>query len=241
MPAEPPNTLESPRPVPWTTQMVIAYVVLVLGVDTLIALRFHWPFPWVRLDLHLTTFFPSLRGTPWGAFDLFKFLFWLVIPLAVCLPGMNWRYLLRGPWKKLDLALVGALAGLGMATMLLIPLVPSLAETYLSHGELTTQQKWHLLLGGLAWNASWLIGWEFMHRYMLLSAARMAAPRWGWLLVPLSETLYHLQKPGLEVLGMLALSVVLTLWCVKRGNWLLGFVVHLIIEVELLIFMVMMG
>jgi hypothetical protein len=35
----------------------------------------------------------------------------------------------------------------------------------------------------------------------------------------------------------LALSVVLTLWCMKRGNWLLGFLVHLIIEVELLIFL----
>jgi membrane protease YdiL (CAAX protease family) len=89
----------------------------------------------------------------------------------------------------------------------------------------------------MAWNASWLIGWEFMHRYMLLGAAQKAAPHWGWLLVPLSETLYHLQKPPIEMLGMLALSVVLTLWCMKRGNWLLGFLVHLIIEVELLIFL----
>ena len=28
-----------------------------------------------------------------------------------------------------------------------------------------------------------------------------------------------------EALGMLAFSVVLTLWCMKRGNWLLGFLV----------------
>lgn len=223
--------------IPWVTILVIAYVAVVLGVDSLIAMRFQWPFPWSRLDWHLSNTFPSLRDTPWEGFDLFKFVFWFLVPFAACLPGMNWKYLLRGPWKKWDLILVGALAVVGMGVMFLIPLVPALSATYLGHGNLTLEQKWPNFLRAMAWNASWLVGWEFMHRYMLLGAARRAWPRWGWLLVPLSETLYHLQKPPIEMLGMMALSAVLTLWCMKRGNWLLGFVVHLIIEVELLIFL----
>jgi hypothetical protein len=216
-------------------------VVLVLGVDTLVALRVEWPLSWVSLDWQLSNTFPSLRGTPWAAFDLFKFVFWFLIPFAACLPGMNWGYLLRGPWKRWDLGLVLALAVLGMGVMFLIPLVPALKATYLGHGTLTPEQKVRLFLGAMAWNASWLIGWEFLHRYLLLGAARKAWPRLGWLLVPLSETLYHLQKPGLEALGMMAFSIVLTLWCMRRGNWLLGFLVHLIIEVELLIFMTMIA
>jgi hypothetical protein len=229
------------RLVPWATVFVIGYVVLALGVDSLVASRVQWPFPWSRLDWDLSMVFPSLRLSPWAGFDVFKFLFWFVVPFAICLPGMNWKYLLRGPWKKWDLILVGALAAVGMGVMFLIPLVPALSATYLGHGTMTPEQKTQYFLGVLAWNLSWLPGWEFMHRYMLLGAAQRSWPRWGWLLVPLSETLYHLQKPGIEALGMMAFSVVLTFWCMKRGNWLLGFVVHLIIEVELLIFLTMIA
>lgn len=225
----------------WVPLFVITYVVVVLGIDSLVAMRVQWPFPWSRLNWDLSTTFPSLRSTPWAGFDLFKFVFWLLVPFALCLPGMNWKYLLRGPWKKWDLILVGALAVVGMGVMFLIPLVPALSATYLGHGTLTPEQKTQYFLGVLAWNVSWLVGWEFLHRYMLLGAAQKTWPRWGWLLVPLSETLYHLQKPGIEALGMMAFSVVLTLWCMKRGNWLLGFVVHLIIEVELLIFLTMIA
>ena len=193
--------------IPWITKLVVVYVFLVLGADTLIAARVEWPFPWVLLDWDLSKSFPSLRGTPWAGFDLFKFVFWFVIPFAAGLPGMDWKYLLRGPWKKWDLGFVVALAVLGMGAMFLIPLVPALKATYLGHGTFTPEQKWRYFLGAMAWNASWLIGWEFLHRYMLLGAARKAWPRWGWLLVPLSETLYHLQKPDLEALGMMAFSL----------------------------------
>lgn len=225
----------------WVTILVIVYVDIALGVDSLIAMRFRWPFPWSRLDWHLATAFPGLRDTPWAGFDLFKFVFWFLIPFAMCLPGMNWKYLVGGPWKKVDLILVGILTAVGMGVMFLIPLVPALSATYLGHGNLTPEQKTQYFLGAMVWNLSWLVGWEFMHRYLLLGAARRAWPGWGWLLVPLAETLYHLQKPGVEALGMLAFSVVLTMWCMKRGNWLLGFVVHLIIEVELLIFLTMIA
>lgn len=233
----------------WVAGIVVFYVFVALLTDTLAAQGASWPIPWNLFDWDLRAIMPRFQHAPWGGFDLFKFVFWLVIPLAVCLPGMDWRYLLRGPWQRADLVLVGGLAIFGMAAMFLIPLIPALREIYPSMGRLPAEQKWLYVQHAMIWNLSWLPGWEFLHRYFLLKAVQrepldrgrflpgMRLSQWGWLLIPLSETLYHLQKPGLEALGMGALSVVITFWCLKRRNWLLGFLVHLIIEIELLIFM----
>jgi len=235
----------------WIAALAALYIFVVLAVDTLAAQRVQWPFPWSRLQWHLSTTFPTLRGTPWGAFDIYKFLFWLVIPFAICAPRMDWRYL-AGKWDRWDALLVGGLALLGMAAMFVIPLVPALQTTYPGMGHLTAAQKWQYVHGAMVWNVSWLFGWEFLHRYMLLKAVQRAPltgswgmpgnslNQWYWLAVPLSETLYHLQKPGIEALGMCFFSVILTLWCLKRKNWLVACLVHLIIEVELLVFMTLL-
>jgi hypothetical protein len=61
--------------------------------------------------------------------------------------------------------------------------------------------------------------------------------RLAWLIVPLSEFLYHLYKPGIEAIGMAAFSVLLTWWALQRRNILLPFLVHLIIEIELVLFL----
>ena len=232
--------------------IVVAYVIIVLAVDTLAVQRVQWPFPWSRLQWHLGTTFPGLRETPWGAFDLYKFVFWFLIPFAVSLPRMEWRYLV-GKWDRWDALLVGGLTVLGMAAMFLIPLVPALQATYRSLDHLTPEQKWSYVQRIMVWNVSWLFGWEFLHRYVLLRAAQRAplTGRWGfpapkltqyyWLLVPLSETVYHLQKPLVEAGGMLAFSLVLTLWCLVRKKWLVACLVHLIIEVELAVFMTLLG
>lgn len=227
--------------IPWVTKLVIVYVTAALGADTLVATGVNWPFHWQELAWRPGTLHSSLDVAPWSRFDLFKFSFWFLVPFIACLPGMNWRYLVRGPWKRGDVAFVGALTILGMGAMFLIPLVPALKAIYPDMGDLSTVQKWDFFSSRMVWTLSWLIGWEFLHRYLLLGAAQKAWPKWGWVIVPLSETLYHLQKPGLEAVGMMAFSVVLTLWCMKRSNWLLGFLVHLIIEVELLIFMTMIA
>jgi hypothetical protein len=237
----------------WLVAIVVVYILLVLGVDMLAAMRVQWPFPWVRLEWHLSTTFPSLRGTACAAFDVYKFLFWLVIPFVACLWRMDWRYLLFSRWKKWDLILVGGLAVLGMAVMFIIPHVPALKAIYPSMGALSIEQKMAYVQRAMLWNVSWIFGWEFLHRYCLLRVVQVAplTGRWGlpawkpsqwyWLAVPISETLYHLQKPGLEAVGMFAFSVVLTLWCLKRKNWLLACLVHLIIEVELLLFMTVLA
>ena len=122
--------------------------------------------------------------------------------------------------------------------MALIPLVPSLNALYSRSGDLPMDVRVDLCLNMMVWNFSWIIGWEFLHRYALLRAADGAWPRWGWLLVPLSEGIYHLQKPALEALGMVAFSIALTLYARRRKNFLLPLLAHLIIEIELIVFLV---
>lgn len=247
----PDNSASTRHPQHIWLAVVVVYMILVLGIDTLAAQRVQWPFPWSRLQWHLSTTFPSLRGTPWSGFDVFKFLFWFVIPFVVSLPRMQWRYL-AGKWDRWDGLLIGGLTVLGMLAMFIIPLIPALQATYPSLGHLGAEQKWGYVQRAMIWNFSWLLGWEFLHRYVLLRAVQREelTGRWGlptlrwqewcWLAVPLSETLYHLQKPGLEAIGMCAFSVVLTLWCLIRKNWLVACLVHLIIEVELLVFMTLL-
>ena len=236
----------------WWLGIVIIYIILVLGIDTLAAQRAQWPFPWSRLQWFLSTSYPSLRGTVWGGFDCFKFLFWFVLPFIASLWWIDWRYLLTRRWKKWDGFLVGGIAVFGMLAMFIIPLVPALQATYPSLGHLESAQKWGYVTRAMIWNFSWLIGWEFLHRYVLLRAVQREemTGRWGlpgwklsqwyWLAVPLSETLYHLQKPLAEAGGMLVFSTILTLWCLSQKKWLVACLVHLIIEVELVVFMTLL-
>ena len=74
-----------------------------------------------------------------------------------------------------------------------------------------------------------------MHRYFLLRPVMHRFPRYGWLIVPLCETIYHLQKPLLEAGGMAVFSLLLTWWTMKRRNMLLPFIAHLYIEILLAI------
>ena len=227
------------------------YVALVLLVDLLAGSGLTWPFPWSVFRWMLGDLFGSLESTIFDRFDLFKFVFWLLAPVAICWRGMDWRYLVCGRWSKWDGVFVGGLAVLGMGAMFLIPLVPELRQFYPSLSDWSVEARVHFFLTRLVWVGSWLVGWEFMHRYFLLRLVQreplepgvppFRLAQWGWLVVPLFETAYHLQKASLEAVGMFGFSVVLTLWCLKRGNWLLAFVVHLIIEVELLFFMTLVA
>ena len=110
--------------------LVAAYVAVVLLVDSLASMGISWPFSWSTLHWDVASAFPAFQRTIWGSFDLFKFTFWLAVPLVVALPGMDWRYFLFGRWKRLDLWVVGGLAVLGMAVMFIIPFVPALHAIY---------------------------------------------------------------------------------------------------------------
>ncbi|MCC6490869.1 MAG: CPBP family intramembrane metalloprotease, partial [Candidatus Hydrogenedentes bacterium] len=81
--------------------------------------------------------------------------------------------------------------------------------------------------------------WEFLHRYFLVRPFSARWPRYGWLVVPVSEGAYHLQKHWTEMILMVAFSVALTWWTVRRKNALLPFLAHLFVEVELIAFMVL--
>jgi hypothetical protein len=206
--------------------LAAAYVVIVLGLDTLAAQGVQFPFEWRVLH----------KFRP-GGFDVFKFLTWFVIPFLFALPHLDKDAFTFKRWEKRDAYLLLGLVLAGALAVILIPLLPGVRETYGGYGHLAAKQKQELLFWHLSWTASWLIGWEFLHRYFLLRPCDKWLPRAGWLIVPLSEGLYHLQKAPFEALGMVTLSVVLTLWARKRQNVLLPFLVHLAIEIELIVFL----
>ncbi|HQM49150.1 MAG TPA: hypothetical protein PLJ71_10715 [Candidatus Hydrogenedentes bacterium] len=206
--------------------LVAFYVLLVLGMDTLATQGVRFPFEWRLL----------LRFRP-GGFDVFKFAAWFVIPFLFALPHLDIDAFTLKRWRRSDWYILAGLVAIGALAVIVIPSIPGVRETYRGFGHLSPTQKHHVFCWHLAWNASWLIGWEFLHRYSLLRSWDRWLPRAGWLIVPLSEGLYHLQKAPPETLGMVALSVVLTLWARKRQNVLLPFLVHLAIELELLVFL----
>jgi hypothetical protein len=222
---------------------VLFYVILVLGIDALATSRLSWPFDWAVFQWRLVSpwHFLGLSIPSWTqssiarSFDLFKFLFWLVLPLCFCLPRMEWSWFSMRNWKRLDWLLLGLLLVAGAVAVASVAFIPSLSNVYRGFSHLPWSHRWMRALASLAWVGSWLIGWEFLHRYVLLRSAAAYFPRYGWLVVPLSETLYHLQKPGLEMVGMALFSLVLTWWSLKRQNMLLPFIAHLYIEIMLIV------
>lgn len=235
--------------------LALLYVAAVLAADTLAAQRIDWAgwgaFEWHDLrwhpaDLHRWLWSVArgwgvssgslswLQYGQWQSFDLFKFAFWLALPLVFCVPRMEWAWLgvrrMRGrDWLGLLL-----IAAAGVGAMALIPLISELRQTYSRMSFLTGATRWEHLQSQLVWLLSWLLGWEFLHRYVLLRSAWALSLRHGWWLVPLAEGLYHLQKPLLEATGMVALSVVLTQWTMRRRTLLPALLAHLLIELELL-------
>ena len=224
----------------------VAYVFVALAVDTLAVYDIQWPLKWSVFQWRPESFWRVLGATPpdWmrlspiNRFDLFKFMFWFVIPFAVCLRGMEWRWFSPRDWKRNDWLLLGAMVVLGSLAVASIPFIPALRNAYPGMSHLPADMRWTSLFAYLLWTASWLPGWEFMHRYFLLRVVIHRFPRYGWLLIPVSETLYHLQKPLLEAGGMAVFSLLLTFWAVKRRNLLLPFIAHLYIETLLLVALV---
>ncbi len=229
---------------PW---LVIAYVITVLGIDTLAVQGVQWPwnwafFNWYGHQVHGFVSLPGILSFDWllhpvlSSFNWFRFLFWFVVPFIFCLRNFAWSWLDCRSWSKVDVILLGAILLVGVFVMALVPHLPGVRDIYPTMGRKYDAFPWFLLLNRLLWVVSWLIGWEFLHRYVLLRALDKRWGKWGWLLVPVSEGIYHLQKPLVEALGMVVFSLVLTHWARKRKNLLLPFLAHLIIEIELIIF-----
>lgn len=201
---------------------VPAYVALVLGIDTLATQEVEWLIDWTSLQWMA------------GSFDLYKWLAWGLLPFLICWPRMRWSWLNPGALNRQDMAFLFVILLGGMAAMALIPHVPALQQNYPAWQLLPADLRWQQFQGQLMWTLSWLLGWEFLHRYCLLRAALRISPAWGWWLVPLSEGLYHLQKPLLEAAGMVLLSILLTQWTLRRGNLMPALLAHCLIELELM-------
>lgn len=258
MPAEaqpqyPPAPAAPPRR-PVRAGWAIAYVAAVLGLDALASLNVNWPIPWslfrfnlANIHLELDALRQAAGGPEWltgwmggkyaANFELSKFLLWFVIPFGISVWRMDWRYWGFRRWKRVDAMLLLGLAGAGVLAVFIIPYFPELRQYYPSLSRLSPAAKWEYFNGAMIWTASWLIGWEFLHRYFLLRQVSARWPRFGWLLVPLSETLYHLQKAPIEALGMGAFGLVATYWALRRRNFLLPLIAHAAIEVALVLFM----
>lgn len=209
--------------------LAVVYVGAVLVIDTLATNGVGWPVDWARW----------FRWQTEGGFDLFKCVAWLVIPLALSLTQLELDFFTFKRWRNVDKLLLGALALLGVGAMLLIPMVPALREIYPGLAQASPEARWAYSEYFLLWTVSWLPGWEFLHRGFLLRRVDAAWPRLGWLLIPLIECAYHLQKPLLEAGGVLALGLVLTWWTRRRRNILLPFLVHALIEIQLLLFLLL--
>lgn len=238
----------SPTPISKSVWLVLAYVVIVLTLDTLAARAYDWPIRWAWFrwncgtlaDLCVWIGLPK-AAVSWmdagvlAQFELFKFTFWFLIPFLFSLWHMDWSWFGVKRLKRWDFVFLGVFLLVCAAAVFLVPYLPGVREYYgamARHGGRNP-------LGDCLWVVSWLLGWEFLHRYVLLRAANARWARWGWLLVPLSETVYHMQKPLLEAAGMGAFSLIATAWTRARSNMLPAFAVHLGIELTLVLYLLL--
>ena len=234
------------RPSNWLVAAAILYVALALTVDTLAVQQIRWPFDWSVFQWSPESCWRLFGMTPPGwatsspvsRIDMFKLIFWFIVPFAICLPRMAWRWLSPQDWKRSDWLLLVGFIGLGSIAVISVGFIPALRNAYPGMSHLSSDIRRGYSIGYLLWVVSWLPGWEFLHRYLLLRVVMRRFPRYGWLLIPAFETLYHLQKPLLEAGGMLVFSLLLTGWSVKRRNALLPFIAHLYVEIALLVALV---
>jgi len=230
----------------WALGLALAgglYAAAALGVDTLAAMGVRTPIHWAMLQWRMGGGAPVATGGvpgfyPVPGLDLLKFSAWFVIPFLLCLPWMDWRFLGFRTWRKADAILMAIAFLVGLAAVSLIAYVPGLRAYYPSLAGAETAEKARFATHMLGYTLSWLIGWEFLHRYFLLRLMDRPFPRWGWLIIPVFEGVYHLVKHPLEALGMVAASVLLTLWTRRSQNVSLPFIAHLLIEVQLILFMI---
>jgi membrane protease YdiL (CAAX protease family) len=206
--------------------IALFYVLLVYGLDSLQHANLA-----LAAALGIDTSFLSATG-PYG-FEYFKFIAWLVIPAMVAAPTIDKRYFSNERWRRSDYYILLALIGAGLLTVALARFIPSVASYYHATGDWSLDFKVAESLRKLVWICSWLIGWEFLHRYVLLVTFKQAWPRYGWMLIPILEVFYHIlqQKPGVELVFVGIGGVLLTYWAVRRRNTLLPLIVHFVIDV----------
>jgi len=198
----------------------MAYVAIVLSIDLASHLRIDFLVEW-----------KSFAWRSANGFDFYKFIAWFIVPFGLVAYRFDPSYWTWKRWKRSDALLLTGLAVAAFSAVLLVLFIPELKQTYLRS---TMRDPAQLALRSLIWTISWIVGWEFLFRYVLLFRLSAVWPRLGWLFVPAFEVAYHYRKSNLEILGVAVFSAIACLWALKRRNALLPFLVHLMIEVELI-------
>ncbi len=233
---------------PYPSVFAIGYVALVLAWDALVSMNDTRTVNWAIFQWHparLQTLLESLSvphalvgWMSWSVLsgvDLFKVLFWLVIPVAFCLWHMDWDAFTRRRIQPKDWAYFLGFCILTVFAIVSVKFIPVLARQYPGLGNASLSYRLNFFLIQLFWVASWLPGWEFMHRYFLLRRVTADFPRFGWVLLPIAEGTYHLIKPWPETLAMVGLSIVITQYAMRRKNLFIPFLAHLVVELFLIV------
>ncbi len=224
-------TLRSPLALRAAAILAVIYVLAAHAVDTLAANGSVLGIEWSRFRWNLG-----------NGIDLFKFIAWFLIPLALSIPTLDFGYFTFRRWKRVDWMLLALFVVGGGIVVFLLPYWPGVGDYYGGWGHLAPSRRWDYAMSRFLWTLSWLSGWEFAHRYFLIRPLQAAWPR-GWIavlvIVPAIEVLYHViqEKPMLESLGMGGLSLLMCAWTLSRRNSLLPFLGHLAIEVELIAYL----
>ncbi len=222
--------------------LIIIYSVSVLSIDLLITFNINFFFSWGVFNFSLTDILikiPFLRSYPYvylfENFDLYKTIFWLLVPFILFNKFIDLQWLSIKHWQKQDYLVFLIFCLLCLSSLGFVFLSPTLQMFYPSMGSLPIKQKAIYFLQQFFWIISWLPGWEFLNRHLLLRACRELSKSYGWFFVTIVETLYHIYKAMLEILGMFIFSIVACLWSQKRENNLMAFFCHFIIEVGLIL------
>jgi hypothetical protein len=184
----------------------------------------------------LVLFLDSYLSGPtiYGA-DLYKLVAWLLIPLGITIRNIDWSFFTIKPWRRSDyrlLIVAFLLQGVIVRSIFLFPGIDSNLPRVRGAN-----------IGMLiSWELSWLLGWEFLLRYVLLRELDKIGRRWPLVVIPLLEVLYHLSwTTAVMPVGVGIYSIILTAWARSRQNCLLPFLTHVSLELELLLLLAING
>lgn len=121
--------------------------------------------------------------------------------------------------------------------MFIIPHIDSLNNYYKGQSHISFDDKIIFAKRLMIWNFSWLIGYEFLFRFVLLKQCLKHDK--CYYLITLFEVLYHFNKPYPEMLGVFFLSIFLTYWVRLRKNFLIALIGHFLVECSLLLFLIL--
>lgn len=187
---------------------------------------------WAALSVLLSAFcYPSRLG---GWFDAFRFTLWLVLPAAIarwaCGATRESLGLVAGRPKRGQILAFGAFLLLATVLLLWAMRQPSLQSYYGSTAQAMKRMGWSWFLPHLGYTLSWMLGWEFMLRGLVLNHGAPGHPRRAVAWVLLLDLAAHVHKSPLECGGILLLAPI-QIWLVRRtGSLLWPILLHLWVE-----------